>query len=195
VLPIRAPAAGRVLRVLERNERVVAAATPLLELGDARTLEIVIDVLSSDAPRVRPGQRVRIERWGGDGALAGVVRTVEPAGFTRVSPLGVEEQRVNVIIDPIDPPPTLGDGYRVEGRIVIWEGARVLTVPPSALVRDASGWSVFVVEQGRARRRTVNVGHWSDAGVEILGGLAEGATVVAFPSDRVTDGVRVRSVP
>lgn len=195
VLPVRAPAAGRVLRVLERSERVVAAAPPLLELGDARTLEIVIDVLSSDAPRVHAGQRVRLERWGGDSALTGVVRTVEPAGFTRLSPLGVEEQRVNVIIDPIDPPPTLGDGYRVEGRIVIWEGARVLTVPPSALVRDASGWSVFAVEQGRARRRTVTVGHWSDAGVEILGGLAEGATVVAFPSDRVTDGVRVRSAP
>jgi len=189
---VRAPSAGRVLRVPERSGRVVAAGTPLLELGDARTVEVVADVLSSDAVQLCEGDSVIVDGWGGEAALAGRVRVVEPAAFTRLSALGVEEQRVNVVIDVLDPPATLGDGYRVDTHSVIWSSREVLAVPPSALFRDGERSRLFVVEEGRARARVVSLGHRSDDAVEVTSGVAAGERVILFPSDRVADGARVR---
>ncbi len=191
LVEVRAPVDGTVLRVVEESERVVGVGTPLLEIGDPRALEIVVDVLSTDAVKVVPGAEVRIEDWGGDDDLRGTVRRVEPAGFTKVSALGVEEQRVNVIVDPIDPPPSLGHGYRLEARIVVWEGKDVLSVPGSALFRCAQSWCAFVVDGGRARRREVVAGHRGASRVEILQGLVEGQRVILHPTDRISDGVRV----
>ena len=191
LVEVRAPVDGTVLRVVEESERVVAVGTPLVEVGDPRALEIVVDVLSTDAVRVAPGAEVRIEDWGGDGDLRGSVRRVEPAGFTKVSALGVEEQRVNVIVDPIDPPPSLGHGYRLEARIVVWEGKDVLSVPGSALFRCAQSWCAFVVDGRRASLREVVAGHRGTSRVEIVQGLAEGERVILHPTDRIADGVRV----
>lgn len=190
---VRAPAAGRVLRIPERSERVLAAGTPLVELGDPATLEVVVDVLSSDGAEIRPGDPVRLTRWAGEAApaLAGRVRYVEPAAFTKVSALGVDEQRVNVIVDVPAAPPSLGDGFRVDASIVTWAAPSVLTVPTNALVRQGGGWSTFVVRDGRAARRQVRVGHLGATAAEVLGGLAAGDEVIVFPSDQVADGGRV----
>jgi HlyD family secretion protein len=188
---LRAPISGSVLRVLEESERVVTVGTPLLELGDPEKLEIVIDILSTDAVPVRPQAPVLIEEWGGAGALQGRIRLVEPSGFTKISALGVEEQRVNVIADFVDDPGKLGDGYRIEARIVVWKGDNVLKIPSSALFRRRDAWNVFVVEGGRARRRAIEVGHRNPFEVEVLGGLQEGDLVVVHPSDTLDDGVRV----
>jgi len=187
----RAPVAGQVLRVLEESERIVVAGTPLLELGDPAALEIVSDLLSRDAVRVAPGARVLVEDWGGPGALEARVRRVEPSGFTKISALGVEEQRVNVVSDLVAPEPRLGDGYRVEVRIVVWEGADVVQVPASALFRAGEDWAVFIVEGGRARQRIVQAGEQGTFEAEIREGLAEGETVILHPSDRLRDGARV----
>ena len=192
---VRSPAAGRVLRVLEESERIIAAGTPLLEIGDPASLELVIDVLSTDAVRIHPGARVLVEDWGGDGALEARVRRIEPSGFTKVSALGVEEQRVNVIADLAEANPALGDGYRFEAHIVVWEGADVLQAPASALFRHAGAWSVFVVDGNRARRRDVSVGQLGGFAAEIREGLTPGETIVLYPSDRVADGVRIRPIP
>lgn len=189
---VTAPAAGRILRVHERSERVVPAGTPLVEIGDAAGLEVVVDVLSTDAVRIPPGAAMRIEDWGGEGALHARVRLVEPAAFTRISTLGVEEQRVNVIGDLVGAPTALGDGYRVEARIVIWEASDVLKVPSSALFRTTDGWAVFVVEGGRAHLRSVEIGNRGIAEAEVLTGLNAGDEVVLFPSDQLRDGLRVR---
>ncbi len=188
---LHSPVAGRVLRIPERSERVVVAGAPLLELGDPGALEIVVDVLSADAVRVQPGAPIWIEDWGGDAPLAARVRRVEPSGFTKISALGVEEQRVNVIADFAEAVPALGDGYRVEARIVVWEGADVLQVPGSALFRRGDAWHVFVLEAGRARLRRVEVGRRATFETEIRDGLEPGETVILHPSDRVADGVRV----
>ena len=194
-LEVRSPAAGRVLRVLEESERIIAAGSPLLEIGDPDSLELVIDVLSTDAVRIHPGARVIVKDWGGDGALEARVRRVEPSGFRKVSALGVEEQRVNVIADLAEPNPALGDGYRFEAMIVVWEGPGVLQVPASALFRQAGDWSVFLVEGSRARRRDVKIGQRGGFAAEIREGLTEGETVVLYPSDRLADGVRIRPLP
>lgn len=186
-----APVAGRVLRVLEESERIVLAGTPLLELGDPDELEIVADLLSRDAVRVRPGARVLVDDWGGADPLEARVRRIEPSGFTRISALGVEEQRVNVIADLVAREPQLGDGYRVEVRIVVWEGADVVKIPASALFRAGADWAVFVVEGGRAHQRIVRVGEQGSFEVAVSEGLAEGERVVLHPSDRLRDGVRV----
>jgi HlyD family secretion protein len=190
-LELYAPVTGQVLRVLQESERTVTAGTPLLEIGDARDLEIVADVLSTDAVKVKLGAAVLADDWGGGTTLRARVRRVEPSGFTKLSALGVEEQRVNVIADFDDPPGPLGDGYRIEVRIVVWEGEDVLRVPASALFRHADAWHVFVVERGRARRRAVNVGARGTLDAEVLGGLASGEIVILHPSDRIDDGVRV----
>jgi HlyD family secretion protein len=184
-----------VLRVLEQSERIIAAGTPLLEIGDAASLELVIDVLSTDAVRIHPGATVLVEDWGGDGALEARVRQIEPSAFTKISALGVEEQRVNVIADLAEPNPALGDGYRFEARIIVWEGSDVLQVPASALFRHGGAWSVFAVEGRRARRRDVSVGQRGGSAAEIQEGLSPGETVVLYPSDRLGDGVRVRALP
>ena len=191
----RAPASGVVLRIHQESEAVVAAGTPVLEIGDPRALEVVTDLLSEEAVEVRPGAAVILDRWGGAGALRGRVRRVEPAGFTKVSALGVEEQRVNVVIDFEDPPGIpagLGDGFRVTSRIVVFEADDVLTVPVGALFRTGADWSVFVVEDGAARRRAVRIGRRSEERAQILEGLRPGDRVVLYPGDRVEEGTPVR---
>ncbi|HEX6747109.1 MAG TPA: efflux RND transporter periplasmic adaptor subunit [Longimicrobium sp.] len=192
VTEVRSPVAGRVLRVPERSERAVAPGAPLVELGDARALEVTADVLSTDAVRIRPGMPVLIEEWGGGPALRGRVRTVSPAAFTKVSALGVEEQRVRVFADLDAAPAALGDGYRVEARIVVWEGRDVVKVPVSALFRTGGEWSVFVLDARRARLRSVRIGQRGEAEAEVAGGLRPGERVVLYPSDKVKDGVKVR---
>jgi HlyD family secretion protein len=193
-IDVRSPVAGSVLRVHEESERIVAAGTPLLELGDPRDVEIVVDVLSADAVKIAAGAPVVVEDWGGERPLEGRVRLVEPSGFTKVSALGVEEQRVNVVADFVDGPGALGDGYRVEARVVVWEAPDVLRVPGSALFRRGDAWHVFVVERGTARLRPVEVGHRGSFEAELLAGLEPGERVVLHPSDRVQDGVRVREL-
>jgi HlyD family secretion protein len=188
---VRSPAAGHVLRVFEESQRVVAVGTPLLEVGDPSDLEIVIDVLSADAVRIRPGDAMRLVAWGGEGVLQARVRRVEPSGFTKLSALGVEEQRVNVIGDFVDPPGPLGDGYRLEARIVVWRSDDVLRVPASALFRRGEAWHVFAVEDGRARLRALEIGQRGVEAAEVLGGIEPGVRVVLHPTDRVADGVRV----
>ena len=191
VVLVRAPVRGRVLRIPERSERVVAPGTPLLEIGDPSTLEIVAEILSADAVKVKHGDPVRIEDWGGDGPLAGRVRVVEPSGFTKISALGVEEQRVRVIVDPADDATGMGDGFRAEVRIVIWARERTLQVPTSALFRRDTTWSVFTVEDDRARERPVSIGHRNAQQAEVLSGLTDGDSVILHPADELHDGRRV----
>lgn len=188
---VRAPVGGRVLRVLEESERVVAAGTPLLELSN-RTMEIVIDVLSVDAVKIQPGALVTIESWGGDQSLQARVRLIEPSAFTKISALGIEEQRVNVIADFIESETTLGDGYRIEAQIVLWEAQDVLQVPTSAIFRKGQGWSVFVIENGLAKERPVEVGHRSPTTAEIRAGVAEGGIVILHPTNQLASGMRVK---
>lgn len=192
---IRTPVDGRVLKVFHKSEGVVAAGAELLEVGDPAALEVEVDLLSEDSVRVGPGTRVLFERWGGEPALEGRVRIVEPAGFTKVSALGVEEQRVHVISEIVSPRRTwerLGDGYRVEASFIVWEGTGVLQVPSSALFRHGEGWAVFVVKDGKARRRAVETGHRSGLSTEITSGLEEGETVITHPDRSIEDGTRVR---
>ncbi len=191
---VRAPVSGRILRIIRESESVVAAGEPLLEIGDPRELEIVADLLSSDAMQAKVGAQVLIEAWGGGGVLNGRVRRVEPYGFTKVSALGIEEQRVNVIIDFADPPAArarLGHGYRVEVGIVVWQAEDVLRVPLGALFRVGEAWAVFVEADGRSRLREVGIGHRNSAFAEVLEGLEDGARVVLHPSDRIEDGSRI----
>ena len=193
-VPISAPIDGRVLRVLQESEGVVPAGEPLLEIGDPADLEIVVDLLSADAVRVAAGQRVVIEGWGGETPVAGRVRRVEPFGFTKISALGIEEQRVNVIIDftsPREQWERLGHGYQVDLRIVLWEGVDVVKLPLTALFRDGDQWAVFVESGGRAQRRHVEIGRRNGLEAEITGGLKVGERVIMHPSDKVIDGIRV----
>jgi HlyD family secretion protein len=196
-LEIKSPVSGRLLRVLQESERVVPAGFPLLEVGDPTDLEARIEVLSRDAVPIRPGARVSLEQWGGSEPLAARVRMVEPAAFTKISALGVEEQRVYVVADftdPVEKRATLGDGYRVEARIVTWESAEVLRVPAGALFQRGGAWQAFVFDGGRTRLRPVRVGHTSGLDTEIVDGLREGDRVVVYPGDKITDGARVAPV-
>ena len=191
---LRSPVRGRVLRVIEKSERVVTSGTPIVVVGDPRKLEVVVDLLSTDAVKVKPGAAMLLKNWGGEAAIRARVRTVEPSAFTKVSALGIEEQRANVVADFVDPPGLLGDGYRVEARIIIWEDESVLKVPSSALFRHGEGWSVFVVvENGKAMRREVEIGHRSQFEAEVLKGIEEGAQVVLHPTNQISDGSRVES--
>ena len=190
---VRSPAAGRILRVPEESARVVTPGEPLVEIGDPSKLEVTTDLVSTDAVKVRPGQAMHIEGWGGEQSLLGRVRLVEPSGFTKVSALGIEEQRVNVIGDLLESAEWLGDRYRVQVRIVVWQADRVLKVPWSALVRDGDGWRVYVADGGRARARTVTAGRQGEDEVEILEGLEAGELVVRHPTDQIEDGVRIRA--
>lgn len=194
---IRSPIGGLVLRVFQESAAVIPGGTRLLELGDPRDLEMEIDVLSTDAVKMKPGARVIVDHWGGPDPLAGRVRVVEPAGFLKVSALGVEEQRVNVIADftdPLEKRKPLGDAYRVEARIVISEGEAV-KVPAGAVFRRGSGWACFAVRDGRAKLTEVSVGRTNGLETEVVSGLGEGDAVVVHPSDRVQDGVRVVTRP
>lgn len=194
-IPLRAPVSGRILRVMQESETTLAAGTPILEIGDiSNDLEIVAELLSSDAVRVAPGNRVIIRKWGGPHDLAGTVERVEPWGFTKFSALGVEEQRVNTIIrfsDPIERRAKLGHGFRVEARIVTWEAGEILTVPASALFRHQGGWAVFTLESGRARLVEVGVGHSNGIQAEVISGLQSGQEIILYPGPGLAGGTRV----
>ncbi|MEM9554191.1 MAG: HlyD family efflux transporter periplasmic adaptor subunit [Acidobacteriota bacterium] len=191
---LTAPIDGVVLKRLQESEAVVAAGTPLLELGDPRRLEIVADFLSTDAVQIDSGDAVRIEQWGGEHAINGRVRRVEPSGFTKISALGVEEQRVNVVIDFEDPESAwqaLGDGYRVEVLVVIWSEDDVLQVPASALFRRGDAWAVYRLSGDTATETAVEIGRRTGLIAQVLGGLDAGDEVIVHPSDAVDDGVQV----
>jgi HlyD family secretion protein len=193
---VLAPASGRVLRVHQKSAGVVQAGTPLVEVGDPAALEVIVDLLTTDAVQVRPGTAVVLQGWGGDAPLAGRVRLIEPSGFTHPSALGVDEQRVNVIValtDPRERWASLGDGYRVEARLVLWQSADVLKVPLGAIFRHGDGLAVFRVEGGVARLTPVTIGHRGETEVEVLAGLPAGADVAVHPGDRVKDAVRVEA--
>lgn len=197
VVPIRAPISGRVMRLLQESESTLPAGSPILEIGDTSAdLEVIAEMLSTDAVQISPGDRVIIDNWGGDAPLNGVVERVEPWGFTKFSALGVEEQRVNVIVrftDAATDRRTLGHGYRVEVNVVIWEGEDALVAPSSALFRSDGGWAVFLARGGRARLTSVTVGQNNGAWAEIVEGLDEGQTVIRFPAPDLRDGTAVRA--
>lgn len=195
VVTVAAPVDGVVLKRMRESESIVPAGDPLIEIGNPRQLEIVADLLSTDAVRVKPGARAIIEQWGGDKPLDGRVRRVEPAGFTKISALGVEEQRVNVVLDFADPvaaSAALGDAFRVEVRVVIWEAEDVLKVPTAALFRQGEAWAVYVVDKDRARRTPIKLGHQTGQEAEVVSGLTEGARVILHPGDTLADGARVK---
>jgi len=183
-----------VLKRFRESESIVPAGEPLLEIGDAHQLEIVADYLSTDAVTILPGAGALIEHWGGPQPLAGRVRRIEPSGFTKVSALGVEEQRVNVIVELISPngmAQTLGDGYRVEVRVVLWQQDKVLKLPVASLFRQGDHWAVFVATEQRVEIRPVTIGHRTDQDVEVLDGLTEGERVVIHPGDTLHAGSRI----
>lgn len=193
VVAVTAPVDGVVLKRLRESETFVPAGDPLIEIGDQGQLEIVADLLSTDAVRVKVGARALVEQWGGEMPLEARVRRIEPGGFMKISALGVEEQRVNVVLSFVEPSPaSLGDGYRVEVRVVIWESPAVVTVPTSALFRHREQWAVYVMDGGRARRTLLELGHQTGQYAEVLSGLAAGARVVLHPGDTLADGARVR---
>jgi HlyD family secretion protein len=183
---------GRILRLYEEHERVVAAGTPLVQVGDPAELELVIPVLSEEAPRIHRGAEVRFTASTARDTLLGRVTLVEPAAFTKISALGVEEQRVNIIAS-VPARSGLGDQYRVEARITVWESGAVLRVPTAALVREGDAWAVFVVREGRARRAAVSIGERGTEMAEVRGGLESGTPVILYPADRIADGTRVRA--
>lgn len=195
---VRAPAGGRILRVLQESESVVPQGAPLLELGDSGDLEIVAELLSTDAARIPAGAPAMIEAWGGGPPLRGRVRLVEPFGFRKVSALGVEEQRVNVVIDPVDPPAVwaaVGHGYRVEVAVTVWRSEAAVRVPVAALFRHDGQWAVFKVVRGRARLQTVEIGQDNGDLAEVAAGLRPGERVVLNPNQAISEGTRVRSRP
>jgi HlyD family secretion protein len=191
---VRSAVGGKVLRLIHENEAVVQAGQPLIEVGDPANLEVVVDLLSTDAVKVNPGDAVQIKRWGGDGFLNGRVRRIEPSGTESISSLGIEEQRVKVLIDIVDPTERwarLGHGYQLDAAIVLRRVANAVQVPVGTLFRDGSKWAVFAVVDGRAILRHVTVGQMNDTSAEILNGLKNGDQVVTHPSDRVSNGVLV----
>lgn len=193
-LSIKAPIDGRVLRINQESSAVVTAGSPLMEIGDPSDLEIVADVLSRDAVKVSPGDPVFLKHWGGDRDLNGRVRLVEPSGFTKISALGVEEQRVNVVIDLIDPPESrlqLGDGFRVDCEIVVWQAEHAVQVPTSSLFRVEGDWHVFTVNSAKAHLRPLTIGQNNGVVAEVIDGITEGTVVVTHPSDTIEDGVAV----
>jgi len=197
VLTVTSPADGVVLKRVRESESTVPAGEPLVEIGDPAKLEVVADLLSVDAVRVKPGTRAFIDQWGGQQPLEMKVRRIEPAGFTKISALGVEEQRVNVVLDFVDPQAaaraSLGDGYRVEVHVVLWEAADVLKLPTSTLFRQGDEWAVYVVEDGRARAKRLVIGHQTGQEAEVLSGLPDEAVVIVHPGDTITDDVRVKA--
>jgi HlyD family secretion protein len=196
-LAITSPVGGRILRVFQESSRVVPGGFALLEVGDPADLEVRIEVLSRDGVAIRPGARIILEQWGGPAPLTARVRLVEPSAFTKISALGVEEQRVYVVADfadPLDRRPTLGDNYRVEAHVVTWEDPAALRAPAGALFQHGGAWQTFVLDGRRARLRTVQVGHSNGRDTEILGGLGEGEQVVLYPGDKVADGTRVETI-
>jgi len=202
MLPLTSPIQGKILKVIQESESAVSPGMPLFEIGDPAALEVVVDLLTTDAVRVRPGMRAVLDHWGGAERLAARVRRVEPSAFTRVSPLGVEEQRVNAVLDLDEAARarvgagagaegSLGDGYAVNARIVVWEREKVLRAPRSALFRRGDGWAAFAVVEGRARLREVELGQQGLLLGEVLRGLAEGDQLVAHPPETLRDGQKI----
>lgn len=189
--PLHAPIRGVVLRILQNNEGPVMAGTPLIELGDLNSLEAVVEVQTRDAVRLQAGMKTRLEEWGGDLPLEGHIRQVEPSAFTDVSPLGVEEQRVNVVVDFVVPEPTLGDGFEFLAQFILWEGAEVLQVPTSAVFRKNQEYGVFVAAHGKAEERTLRLGHRNPKAIEVLEGVALGETIILHPSENLFPGTRI----
>ena len=192
VIKLLSPISGRILRIHEKSERTVTPGMAIVTVADLRKFEVVVDVLTIDAVKIVPGALMRLEQWGGNGNLRALVRNVEPAAFSKVSALGVEEQRVNVIGELIDPVVALGDGYRVEARIIIWSAGEVLKIPVSSLFRVGEDWHVFVVSEGRAVKRKVIIGQRNSADVQIINGLELGSQVIRFPSNQISEGVKVK---
>ena len=193
-VPVNSPITGKILSLNRKCEGPVSTGESLLEVGDPSALEVIIDVLSADAVKIKPGMKVLFDRWGGDFELEGVVRLIEPVGFTKVSALGVEEQRVWIISDFTSPPETwarLGDGYRVEAKFILWHEDDVLQIPSSALFRYQDGWAVFAIENGIAKRKPVTLGQRTGLTAQISAGLSEGDKIINHPSDSVEDGVRI----
>jgi HlyD family secretion protein len=191
LVQVRAPVGGRVLSLIRESEGVVTPGQSLMEIANARSLEVVVEVLSADAVKIAPGMRVLFERWGGPKPLEGRVRSVEPTAFTKISALGVEEQRVRVIVDFVSPREEwsrLGDGYRVEASFILWEQGDVLQVPSSSLFRFEDGWAVFAMAEGKAQRKKVAVGRRNGVAAQVLSGLAAGDRVILHPDDQVTEG-------
>jgi HlyD family secretion protein len=194
-IEVKAPVSGVVLTVFEENARAIIPGTPLLEIGNPADLEVEIELLSADAVLVREGAPVELERWGGSTALTGSVRRVEPAAFTKTSALGVEEQRVRVLVDfthPAGDEPLIGDRFRVEGRIELWRSQKALTIPAGALFRRGPTWAVFRNDHGRARSASVQIGHHNGEVAEILSGLEEGDEIITYPPDSVREDKRIR---
>jgi HlyD family secretion protein len=194
-VPVQSPVGGRVLRIHRESEGSVMVGEPLVDIGSPESLEVRVEVLSSDAVKIRKGTSVVFDRWGGKDPLTGVVRVVEPSGFTKVSSLGVEEQRVVVLVDITTPAQAwkgLGDAYRLDAGFIIWEGRDVLQIPASALFRSGKGWAVFTAENGRAHLKTVTPGHGNGLFTEILSGLSAGEVVITHPDDAISDGIRIK---
>lgn len=187
-IELTSPVNGVILKVLARSEQAVAQGAPIIEIGDPTKLEIVVDLQSSDAPRVQPGSRAIVSDWGGDTDLSATVRRIDPAAFTQVSSLGIEEQRVNVILDLDTVRPELGHGYRVLASLVVWSADDVLQIPIGALFRSGGEWAAFAVSDGRADLRKIEVGRINDEFAQITGGLDEGDTVILYPNDVLQDG-------
>jgi len=194
---VRSPVSGRVLHVFQESERAVTTGQPLVEIGDPTDLEVVVEMLSRDGAAIPPGAHVLLEQWGGATPLEGRVRLVEPAAFTKISALGVEEQRVNVVVDlatPLEQRRSLGDNFRIEARVVLWEDARALKVPSSGLFRRGGEWAAYLVRDGVARLVAVKAGRTSGAETQVLEGLKEGDEIILYPGDRVSDGQRVAPI-
>lgn len=190
---IYAPASGRILHIMIRDEQMIAAGIPILEIGNPESLEVVVDVLSTQATQIKPGAKMLIENWGGTNPLNARVRTVEPQAFTKVSTLGVEEQRVNIIADLLDKSIKLGDNYRIETKIITWQAENVLKLDSSALFRQGEKWNVFVVEGGKARLRELEIEHQSVSETEVVKGLNEGDIVILHPSNQISEGIKITS--
>lgn len=196
-IELKAPVSGAVLRVFEESSRPLPAGTPILEVGDPNDIEIVVEALSRDGAAITPGTKVYLEQWGGSKPLLARVRLVEPAAFTKISALGVEEQRVNVVADLATPPEDrrgLGDNFRVEARIVTWESERVLKVPAGALFRHGPNWAAYLLKNGKAILKTLTVGPTSGVETQVIDGIQEGDTVILYPGERIHDGLRVTPV-
>ncbi len=193
-LKLYAPVAGVVLNIIEKSERVLSSGAPILLLGDPSRLEAHIELLSTDAVNVKSNMPVELFGWGGDNVLAARVRTVEPSAFTKVSTLGLEEQRVRVVVDIESPPTLLGDGYHVEARIITWQSDNTLIVPLSAVFRREQNWAVFVVVDGLAQLRDIELGKRNESDAELLSGVADNERVVVYPPSDLQNGARVNIV-
>jgi HlyD family secretion protein len=195
IVTISSPLSGSVFRVYHESEGAVNVGEPIMDIGNVADLEIRVELLSSDAVKIKEGTKVLLKHWGGEETLIGEVRRVEPAGFTKISSLGVEEQRTLVIADITSPRQLwqkLGDGYRLEAHFVVWEGDQVLQIPASALFRSGSNWAVFVDEKGKARKRIVEIGQRSGLAAQVLSGLKEAEKVIAYPDDSLADGTSIK---